>query len=52
MVLNDNTPAPTSTCLMLATLGSDTLYPGTSLVLGNIRGQGEQAEIVSRGQKL
>lgn len=42
MVLNDNTPAPTSTCLMLATLGSDTLYPGTSLVLGILEVKGSR----------
>lgn len=52
ILLNDNTPVPTFICLMLATLGAGTLYPRTSLVRGNIRGQGEQAEIVSRGQKL
>lgn len=52
MLLDVNTPAPASTCLMLAMLGSGTLYPGTSLVFDNIRGQGGQAKIVSRSQKL
>lgn len=52
ILLNYNTLALTSTCFMLATLGLGTQYPETSLVLSNIRGQGEQTETVKLRSKF